>query len=61
MIEAPQKFIFFLMHLCYNSNYNFLSDSLQSMEGEAGKIVDKICVSSNSSLSDYDSDDEMSS
>ena len=27
----------------------------------AGEIVDKICVSSNSSSSDYDSDDEMSS
>lgn len=49
------------MRLCYNSNYNSLSDSLQSMEGEAGKIADKICVSSKSSSSDYDSDDEMSS
>ena len=33
------------------------------MASETGnlKIVDQVCVSSNSSLSDYDSDDEMSS
>ena len=46
------------MHLCF-TNY----DSLQNMAGEAGKIdlVDQICVLSNSSSNDHDSDDEMSS
>lgn len=42
----------------YFMNY----DSLRSMAGEVGKIVDHICdIMSNSSSSDYDSDDEMSS
>ena len=31
------------------------------MSGEASKIVDQVCVSFNSSLSDYDSYDKISS
>ena len=34
---------------------------LDSLRGMAGELVHKICVSCNSSSSDYDSDDEMSS
>ena len=44
------------MHFCFT---NYIS--LRSMAGEADKIVDQVCVLSNSSSSDYDSDNEMSS